>query len=119
MLDGLTSSEHSEMVASKEVGSSIGEKTSAIVMPGLASCLAESSRNFRHILVLVNLTRTTEHAITNTTQIGYAHCTSNVSKRANDVRFGKRTPLIVQVLTTSKANGGMLVSVKTNRRASI
>lgn len=45
--EGFTSREHSEMVASSEVGSSIGEKTSVIVMPGRAP----SSLNFRHILI--------------------------------------------------------------------
>ncbi len=49
---GFASSEHSEMVASNEVGSSIGENTSAIVMPGDAlACVGLSSINLRHILV--------------------------------------------------------------------
>ena len=49
---GFASSEHSEMVASNEVGSSIGENTSAIVMPwdGLA-LVGLSSINLRHILI--------------------------------------------------------------------
>lgn len=48
---GFTSSEHSEMVASSEVGSSIGEKTSAIVMPAGLAVVGLSSMNLRHILI--------------------------------------------------------------------